>query len=307
MSADQNLGKVAVLYGGTSSERQISCQSGAAVVRALNALEVPNQGFDTAENFLPELRAWNPDRVFIAVHGRGGEDGQLQAVLGYYQLPFTGSGVAASAIAMDKRLSKRIWQGMGLPTARWQEVDGNSSGDQVLQALGGPVVIKPAAEGSSLGIHCVYEAAQWQQAMADAMAYQSPVMAEQLISGEEYTIGIIGDQPLPVIRMRAASGFYDYAAKYERDDTDYALPCGLSPAAEQQLQRLAMDAYQALGCRGWGRVDVMADAAGQFYLLEVNTVPGLTDHSLVPKAAAAMGLSFNELIAQLCLQAEVAP
>jgi len=307
MSGHQALGKVAVLYGGVSSERPISCQSGEAVLRALSELQVEHRGFDTAENFLPELCAWNPNRVFIALHGRGGEDGQIQALLGHYQLPFTGSGVAASAIAMDKRLTKRVWQGMGLPTARWQEVDAHSIGAQVLKDLGGPVVIKPAAEGSSLGIHCVFDEAQWDQAMVDALTYQSPVMAEQLISGEEYTIGIIGDEPLPVIRMRAASGFYDYAAKYERDDTDYALPCGLSQRAEQQLQALAMQAYEALGCRGWGRVDVMADGAGQFYLLEVNTLPGLTDHSLVPKAAAAMGLSFNELIVRLCLKAEVSP
>lgn len=307
MSQHQDLGRVAVLFGGTSSERQISCQSGAAVMRALGEQQVVVRGFDTADDFLPALLAWQPDRVFIALHGRGGEDGQLQALLSYYQLPFTGSGVAASAIAMDKRLSKRIWQGMGLPTARWQEVDHNSSGAQVLNDLGGAVVIKPATEGSSLGIHCVTDEAQWQAAMADAMMYEAPVMAEQLIVGEEYTIGILADMALPVIRMRAASGFYDYAAKYERNDTQYDLPCGLSAESERALQSLAMAAHQALGCRGWGRIDVMADAAGRFYLLEANTVPGLTDHSLVPKAAAAMGLSFNDLVMRLCQQAEVTP
>lgn len=307
MSARVELGKVAVLYGGVSSERAISCQSGQAVIRALTAMQVVTAGFDTATDFLSDLCAWQPDRVFIALHGRGGEDGQLQAMLAYHQLPFTGSGVAASAIAMDKRLSKRVWQGMGLPTARWQEVDAHSNGAQVLQDLAGQVVIKPAAEGSSLGIHWVRSASEWPQAMADALSYQSPVIAEQWIEGDEYTIGILGRQALPVIRMRAASGCYDYAAKYERDDTDYHLPCGLSAAAEQHLQALALDAFHALGCRGWGRIDVMADAAGQYYLLEANTVPGLTDHSLVPKAAAAAGLSFNELIVRLCLQAEVTP
>lgn len=307
MSARTELGKVAVLYGGTSSERTISCQSGQAVLRALTELEVVTAGFDTATDFLTDLCAWQPDRVFIALHGRGGEDGQLQALLAYHQLPFTGSGVASSAIAMDKRLSKRIWQGMGLPTPKWQEVDATSEGTQVLHNLGGQVVIKPAAEGSSLGIHWVDNVQQWPQALADALSYNSPVMAEQFIVGHEYTVAIVAQEPLPVIRMRAASGYYDYAAKYERNDTHYHLPCGLSARAEQRLQELALDAFNTLGCRGWGRIDVMADAAGQFYLLEVNTVPGLTDHSLVPKAAAAAGLSFNQLIARLCLHAEVTP
>jgi len=307
MSVHTELGRVAVLYGGRSSERAISCQSGQAVLNALAALQVTAQGFDTAEDFLPALCAWKPDRVFVALHGRGGEDGQLQALLAHYQLPYTGSGVAASALAMDKRLSKRVWQGMGLPTAPWQQVDQHSDGAQILQQLGGAVVIKPATEGSSLGIHCVYNDAQWQHAMQDALRYDAPVMAEQLIEGEEYTIGILGDEALPVIRMRAAEGFYDYAAKYERNDTHYHLPCGLAAEAEQQLQTLALAAFHALGCRGWGRIDVMADRTGQFYVLEANTVPGLTDHSLVPKAAAAAGLSFNDLIVRLCLQAEAAP
>ncbi|TGG92728.1 D-alanine--D-alanine ligase [Natronospirillum operosum] len=299
------LGRIAVLYGGHSAERAVSLQSGGAVLTALQDLGADVVGIDTAEDYLAQLQAAQPQRVFIALHGRGGEDGQIQAVLDAFGYAYTGSGVAASAIAMNKLLTKRVWAGSGLPTADSRVLSADTDWSEALQALGGKAVLKPVLEGSSLGISIVDNAAAMASGYAAASQYDSEVIAERFIDGPEYTVGIVGDQALPVIRMEAESGFYDYAAKYERDDTRYFLPSGLNEEDEAALQALSLTAFRTLGCRGWGRIDTMRDSAGRFWLLEANTIPGLTSHSLVPKAARAVGLEFGDLIVRLLEQVEV--
>ncbi|NNL57130.1 MAG: D-alanine--D-alanine ligase [Pseudomonadales bacterium] len=306
-------GKVAVLMGGTASEREISLQSGAAVLRALQQLGVRAEAFDTANDLLATFTQSPPSLAFIAVHGAGGEDGKLQAVLEYLRIPYTGSGVLASALAMDKLRSKQLWSGMPLATPNFailDELDALVSVadtaavaryEAVLNDLGGQVFVKPVAEGSSFGMSIARSAAELQKAHAAARAYGQPVMAESLVRGPEYTVAIINGRCLPAICIETPNTFYDFDAKYAADDTQYLIPCGLDAAREQKLQQLAIQAFNALGCSGWGRVDIMCDAAsGEFYLLEVNTVPGLTDHSLVPMAAAADGWSFADLISEIC-------
>lgn len=299
------LGRIAVLYGGDSAERAVSLQSGKAVIEALKGLDARVRGIDTAGDYMAGLRQWQPDRVFIALHGRGGEDGHIQAVLEALGYPYTGSGVAASAIAMDKLLTKRIWLGAGLPTADSVVLGPETEWEATLSSLGGKVVLKPVLEGSSLGIHIVDTAEAMAAGYEDAAHYDSTVIAERFIDGPEYTVGIVGDQALPVIRMEAEGGFYDYAAKYERNDTRYYLPSGLDAADEAALQAMSLEAFQCLGCRGWGRIDAMRDSNGQFWLLEANTIPGLTSHSLVPKAAHAAGMNFPQLIVRLLQDVEV--
>ncbi|MCH8551337.1 MAG: D-alanine--D-alanine ligase [Natronospirillum sp.] len=299
------LGRIAVLYGGTSAERPVSLQSGEAVLAALQTVQADVRGIDTADDYIEALRAWAPQRVFIALHGRGGEDGHIQAVLEAFGYPYSGSGVAASAIAMNKLLTKRVWVGAGLPTADSVVLTPETDWEGVLIRLGGKAVVKPVLEGSTLGISIVDNAADLAVGFADAARYDSEVIAERFIDGPEYTVGIVGEQALPVIRMEAADGFYDYAAKYERDDTRYYLPSGLSEADEQALKKLSLEAFSCLGCSGWGRVDAMRDQDGTFWLLEANTIPGLTSHSLVPKAAQAVGMDFPTLIVRLLQTVEV--
>ncbi|MFQ3345675.1 MAG: D-alanine-D-alanine ligase [Porticoccaceae bacterium] len=289
-------GRIGLLYGGLSSEREISLMTGEAVLAALKNLNVDVIAVDVQENILQILPSYQLDRVFIALHGPGGEDGTLQGALEYLELPYTGSGVLASALAMDKLRCKQMWRGIGLPTTDFAVLDENSDWAVVLDSLGGKVMVKPTCEGSSIGMSRVETAQQLQEAWRRAADLSNVVIAEPLLEGEEYTVAILGDQALPSIRIEAKEVFYDYQAKYFSDETSYFCPSGLSVAREEELRDLSVAAFNSLGCRGWGRVDVMVDSAGSFQLLEVNTVPGMTSHSLVPMAASAAGLSFDELV-----------
>ena len=295
------LGRVAVLMGGWSAEREVSLKSGRAVHAGLRRAAVDAHAVDAGRDVLEVLAAGGFDRVFIALHGRGGEDGVIQGALELMGLPYTGTGVLGSALAMDKLRSKRVWQGAGLPTPAFMLLDGGTDTAEVIRSLGLPLIVKPSREGSSLGMTKVEGAASLQEAWRLAGGFDDEVIAERWISGEEYTVSIVAGQVLPAIRLETPRTFYDYAAKYQADDTRYHCPCGLERAALAELENLAMEAYRALDGRGWGRVDVMRDSAGRFWLLEVNTIPGMTDHSLVPMAAAAAGMSFDELVCRILL------
>ena len=289
-------GRVGLLYGGVSSEREISLMSGAAVHQALLNLGVDVVAIDAGTDLLQQLPQYNLDRVFIALHGPGGEDGTLQGALEYLDLPYTGSGVLASALAMDKLRCKQLWQGIGLPTAEFAILEQQSDWAKILRQLGGKAMVKPACEGSSIGMSRAESPAQLQSAWAEAAKYATTVIAESLMEGEEYTVAILAEQVLPSVRIQSNDVFYDYQAKYFSDETQYFCPAGLSDAREQELRILAMQAFKTVGCSGWGRVDVMVDADNRFQLLEVNTVPGMTSHSLVPMAAKAAGLDFDQLV-----------
>ena len=296
-------GRVAVLMGGNSAEREVSLKSGKEVLGALqaagiNAFEVDFKG-DVAMLQHSEI-----DRAFIALHGRGGEDGVAQAVLEALHIPYTGSGVMGSAIAMDKARSKFIWQGMNLPTPRFGYVDEirPSLLSQLVSLIGFPLAVKPSREGSSIGVYKVTNQSQLESAIEGALALDQQVVLEQWIEGNEYTVGILGDETLPSIGLKTSHTFYDYEAKYESNDTQYLLPSGLSEEDEKTLAALSEKAFSALGCSGWGRVDVMRDLRGQFWLLEVNTIPGMTDHSLVPMAANAKGMGMAELVTRILMQ-----
>lgn len=290
------LGKVGVLFGGISSEREVSLQSGKAVTSALEALGVQCVAIDIQDNAIDALRDSGINRAFIALHGAGGEDGKVQAILEALHIPYTGSRVQASALAMDKLLCKWIWKGMALSTPAFAVLDNSTDWSAALSKLGGKAMVKPVHEGSSIGMCRVETAAELEQAYRGAAQYDDCVIAERLIVGAEYTVAIVNGTALPPIALETDHTFYDYDAKYIANDTRYLCPCGLSDEKTVELQALAVEAFASIGCRGWGRVDVMADAAGQFYLLEVNTVPGMTDHSLVPMAAQAEGLSFSQLV-----------
>ena len=293
----EKFGKVAVLFGGKSAERQVSLNSGQAVLNALVSQGVNAEAFDPLTRSVIELTQY--DRAFIVLHGRGGEDGQIQGVLEWLNIPYTGTGVQGSAIGMDKVKTKQIWQGSELPTAPYRLITPQSDFAKVAEELKLPVIIKPVHEGSSIGMSKVEKIEDFAEALSKATTHDSIVMAEAWITGREYTVVILNGQALPVIRLEPPKdvAFYDYEAKYNRNDTTYGIPCGLSEDEEKELQALALRAFQAVGASGWGRIDAMQDENGKFWLLEVNTVPGMTDHSLVPKAAQAIGHSFE----QLCL------
>ena len=301
--SSSSFGRVGLLYGGSSSEREISLMSGGAVHRAMLDLGIEVVAIDAGEDLLQILPSHNLDRVFIALHGPGGEDGTLQGALQYLGIPYTGSGVLASALAMDKLRCKQMWQGIGLPTADFAVLEEQSDWSAIMQRLGGKAMVKPACEGSSIGMSPAQTPEQLQQAWAEAAKYAATVIAEPLMEGEEYTVAILGGQVLPSIRIQASETFYDYQAKYFSDETQYFCPAGLSEEREAELRELSMSAFQTLGCSGWGRVDVMVDNQGRFQLLEVNTVPGMTDHSLVPMAAQAAGLSFQQLVQAILQEA----
>lgn len=292
----KQLGRVGVLFGGRSAERDISLRSGAAVVSALAELGVDHVAIDIGEHSIDHLQKAGIDRAFIALHGPGGEDGRIQAVLEYLDIPYTGSDVQASAIGMDKLRTKQLWRGVGVATPDFLVLNKDCDWSDVLASLGGEVMVKPAHEGSSIGMARVSHVAELQAAYAAAAKFDAVVIAERLIRGEEYTVAVLGERALPAIKLETDHSFYDYDAKYLADDTRYLCPCGLDAAVEQELQAQALQAFRSIGCRGWGRVDVMRDGAGKFQMLEVNTVPGMTDHSLVPMAAKAAGLGFSELI-----------
>jgi D-alanine-D-alanine ligase len=292
-------GRVGLLYGGNSSEREVSLMSGEAINQAMLNLGIDVVAIDAGENLLQTIPEHNLDLVFIALHGPGGEDGTLQGALEYLKLPYTGSGVLASALAMDKLRCKQMWQGIGLPTTDFALLTADSDWSAELARLGGRVMVKPAAEGSSIGMSRAATPEQLQAAWQDAAQYNTSVIAEPLLPGPEYTVAILGGQQLPSIRIESNAEFYDYEAKYFSDQTQYLCPSELSESREQELQDLCLEAFDSVGCRGWGRVDVMVDDQGQFQLLEVNTVPGMTSHSLVPMAAKAAGLDFDELVAKI--------
>jgi len=292
-------GKVAVLMGGQSAEREVSLKSGNAVLNALTSQHINAHGIDVGHNILSVLAAGDFDRVFIALHGRGGEDGTMQGALEVLELPYTGSGVMASALAMDKLRTKYAWLGQGLPTPGYCTLTDATDFDAVIKQYGLPLMIKPAHEGSSIGMSKVTKADQLEPAYRNAAKYDSEVFAEQWITGTEYTVAILGETALPVIRLETPNDFYDYDAKYVANTTSYHIPCGLSDADEKQLQDLAIKAFKGVGAHGWGRVDVLCDKAGKPYLIELNTVPGLTDHSLVPMAAKAAGIGFEELMVKI--------
>ncbi|MGN7835035.1 D-alanine--D-alanine ligase [Acinetobacter sp. 22323] len=295
MSNASKFGKVAVLLGGKSAEREVSLDSGTAVLEALLRSGVNAEGFDPQERSITELTAY--DRAFIVLHGRGGEDGQIQGALEWLNIPYTGTGVQGSAIGMDKVKTKQVWQGSELPTASYRIVTKDSNAEEIVAALGLPLIIKPVHEGSSIGMSKVEKIEDFATAIAKATEHDAIVMAEKWITGREFTIVLLNGQALPVIRLQPPEdvAFYDYEAKYNRNDVQYGIPCGLSETEEKELQALALRAFQAVGASGWGRIDAMQDQDGKFWLLEVNTVPGMTSHSLVPKAAAAVGYSFEAL------------
>ncbi len=290
-----DFGRVAVLLGGTSAEREVSLKSGRAVLEALLSKGVDAHAVDACVHVVEHLKAGGYDRAFIALHGRGGEDGVIQGALELIGLPYTGSGVLASALGMDKLRTKQLWLGAGLPTPAFRVLHSADDAVSAGRELALPLMVKPALEGSSIGMSKVHRAEDLPAAFAQASGF-GPVLAEQFIHGEEYTVAILGEQALPPIRLETPHDFYDFDAKYLANDTRYLCPCGLSPEDEATLQRLALDAFRAVGAEGWGRVDVMRDADGQFWLLEINTVPGMTDHSLVPMAARATGMDFAELV-----------
>ena len=293
-------GKVAVLMGGWSAEREVSLSSGTAVLQALKAMGVDAHGVDVQKStFIEQMNKANFDRAFNILHGPGGEDGVIQGVLQVLQIPVTGCGVMASAISMDKLRSKQLFEGAGIPTPAYLILEQDTDPGYVEATLGFPVMVKPALEGSSIGMTRVNEAEQLNDAYKLAAQYKSSVLAERWIEGSEYTIAILGDEALPVIKLETPHAFYDYDAKYKSDNTRYLCPCGLSQSEEQQLQRLALSAYRALGASGWGRVDIMCGEDGTPWVIELNTVPGMTDHSLVPMAAKAAGLSFGELVIKI--------
>jgi D-alanine-D-alanine ligase len=295
----QLYGKVAVMFGGTSAEREVSLRSGKAVLDALRGAGVDAHGFDPAEQPLTELLAQKFSRVVIMLHGRGGEDGSLQGALQQLGLPYSGCGVLGSALAMDKIRSKQIWQSLGLSTAKYEIADKRSfdagSCPAIMAKLGNEVMVKPAQEGSSIGMARVTTALQLETAIQDAFKYDNNVLLEQFIQGSEYTVSILNGVALPSIRMSTPRTFYDYEAKYQSDTTQYFCPSGLSDEQENKLAQLALAAFEALAGNGWGRVDVMCDKQGQYYLLEANTVPGMTIKSLVPMAAKQAGMSFTDL------------
>jgi len=291
----RDFGKVAVLMGGRSAERSVSLKSGAMVLAALKKKGVDAHAFDPKERGLDELIRERFDRVFVILHGRYGEDGTIQGALELLGIPYTGSGVLASALAMDKWRTKLVWQSSGIPTPRSELLSRDSDMHAVATRLGLPLMVKPANEGSSIGMTKVKTASALTEAYALAANYDRVVIAETFVDGVELTAGILGDKPLPLIKLETPREFYDYEAKYQANDTRYVIPCGLPPDAERIVQDEALFAFQALGCRGWGRVDVMLDRSGKPYFLEVNTLPGMTDHSLVPMAARHAGLSFEDL------------
>jgi D-alanine-D-alanine ligase len=298
----QEFGKVAVVYGGTSAEREISLISGKAVLESLRRSGVDAHAFDTAEQELGGLRGYN--RAFIVLHGRGGEDGTLQGALEIMGVPYTGSGVLASALAMDKWRTKLVWQAAGIPVTDYVLLDENTDFGAVVQRLGLPIFVKPANEGSSIGITKVKRAEELRGAWETAARYDRLVIAERFIDGAEVQFPVLDGRVLPSIRIEPATEFYDYDAKYFRDDTRYVCP-GMAPEDERTLHDLILRAFDVLGCRGWGRMDLMIDRAGAAYFLEMNTVPGMTSHSLMPMGAKAAGIGFDELVLRILKGAHV--
>lgn len=289
-------GRVAVLMGGRSAEREISLKSGQAVLEALLAQGIDAHKVDAEVDVSEQLRAGNFDRAFVILHGRGGEDGEIQGVLQALDLPYTGSDITAAVLSMNKNLSKQLWRHEGLSTAEFEQVTTNSDIDELVSKLGLPIIIKPVNEGSSIGMTKVKSAEDLKSAIKFATEFDAEVIAERWITGEEYTVGILGNKALPVIQLKTPNEFYDFEAKYQSNTTEYLCPCDLNEKDEQECQQIALQAFEGLRMSGWGRVDFMRDESGQFYLIEANSIPGMTDHSLVPMAAKQAGLDFEQLV-----------
>ena len=292
----EQFGRVAVVMGGTAAEREISLRSGTAVYQALKQQGVDVIAVDVQGSLIDALVGIKVDRVFNIIHGRGGEDGVLQGVLEVLGIPYTGSGVLASALAMDKLRTKLCWQGYGLVTPQWFLLKNETDLNACIEKLGFPVIVKPAQEGSSIGMSKANSRDELAKALQIAADYDCDVYAEAWVTGKEYTVGVLNGEALPVIRLETPNSFYDYDAKYQATTTQYHCPCGLDEQQEQELQQLAVTACEIVGIKGWARVDVFIDAAGQSQLIEVNTVPGMTDHSLVPMAAKQAGIDFEALV-----------
>lgn len=292
-------GKVAVLMGGWSAEREISLLSGSAVLAGLQEAGVDAHAVDVDHDVIGELQRGGYQRVFNVLHGRGGEDGVIQGALETIAMPYTGSGVTASALAMDKILTKQIWQAHGIRTPRYWTAGDEQAYQAVREAVTFPAIVKPAHEGSSIGMARVDDITALDAAWQAARGYDQSVLIEQWIDGAEYTAAVLGREVLPLIRLETHNVFYDYAAKYESEDTRYLCPCGLPPAQEDALRELSLQAFDAVGASGWGRVDFMLDATGQPWFIEVNTVPGMTSHSLVPMAAQQHGIAFDALTVEI--------
>ncbi|MDD5179937.1 MAG: D-alanine--D-alanine ligase [Gallionellaceae bacterium] len=301
----KNFGKVAVLMGGSSAEREVSLKSGAAVLAALRKSNVDAHAFDPAAQDIHALLDEGYQRAFIALHGRFGEDGTVQGALELMGIPYTGSGVLASALAMDKWRSKLVWQAAGLPIPEYELLTADSDFAAIAARLGLPLFVKPANEGSSVGITKVKQASELRAAYEEAARHDKLVLVEEFVGGGEYTAAILGGQALPVIKIEPANEFYDYEAKYLRDDTRYLCPSGLPQGKEEEMQHLAQLAFALIGGMGWGRVDFLMGEAGKPYLLEINTSPGMTDHSLVPMAARQAGMSFEQLVLRILELAHV--
>ncbi|MGZ8184975.1 MAG: D-alanine--D-alanine ligase [Methylobacter sp.] len=292
----EEFGRVAVLMGGCAAEREVSLKSGAAVYKALKNKGVDAVAVDVTGSPIEALAELKVDRVFNIIHGRGGEDGVLQGVLEVLGIPYTGSGVMASALTMDKLRTKLCWLGYGLATPKWYLLKGENDLDACIEKLGFPVIVKPAQEGSSIGMSKATNREELLKALEVAAEYYCDVYAEAWVSGKEYTVAVLSGEALPVIRLETPHAFYDYDAKYHATTTQYHCPCGLSQDQELQLRELAVKAGDVVGVKGWARVDVFIDNLGQYQLIEVNTVPGMTDHSLVPMAAKQAGIDFEELV-----------
>ncbi|MBE0612644.1 MAG: D-alanine--D-alanine ligase [Burkholderiales bacterium] len=304
MSAS-DFGRVAVLLGGRSAEREVSIKSGTMVLNALRSRGVDAHAFDPQERDLGALIAEKFDRVFITLHGRYGEDGTIQGALELLGIPYTGSGVMASALAMDKWRTKLVWQAAGIPTPRYEMLTAQSDFAGVAARLSLPLMVKPVNEGSSIGMSKVHAGSDLEEAYTLAANYDSLVLAEQFIDGVELTAAVLGSEALPLIRLETPREFYDYDAKYKAGDTRYIIPCGLSAGEEAAIRRQVLAAFGTLGCSGWGRVDLMLDSAGAPWFIEANTSPGMTDHSLVPMAARHAGLSFEDLVLRILELAHV--
>lgn len=298
MSASE-FGKVAVLMGGRSAERDISLTSGQAVLNALVSQNIDAHKVDVGLDISEQLVSGKFDRAFIILHGRGGEDGEIQGVLESLSMPYTGSDITGAVLSMNKILSKDLWLQQGLPTADFEQVTADSDADSLVERLELPLIIKPVNEGSSIGMTKVNSASELTKAIEIATQFDAEVIAECWIEGEEYTVGVLEQKVLPVIQLKTPREFYDFEAKYQSNTTEYLCPCGLSEQDELLCQQIALDAFNGLRMTGWGRVDFMRDQSGQFYLLEANCIPGMTDHSLVPMAAKHAGLNFEDLVWQI--------
>ncbi|MFT7235145.1 MAG: D-alanine-D-alanine ligase [Methylophagaceae bacterium] len=294
-----SFGKVAVLMGGQSAERIISLRSGDAVLAALISQGIDVHKVDVGQDIAQQLTAGMFDRAFIILHGRGGEDGEIQGVLNSLAIPYTGSDITGAVLSMNKALSKDIWRQVNLPTANFSHVDNQTDPDKLISQLGLPLFVKPVNEGSSIGMTKVTKLTDLLPAIETALMYDEEVIAEQWIEGGEYTVAILDGVVLPVIRLKTPNDFYDFDAKYEANTTEYLCPAGLNKYDDALCQNLALEAFKALRMSGWGRIDLMRDQQGQFYLLEANSIPGLTDHSLVPMAALQAGLSFEQLVTKI--------